>query len=40
MAGIEELVYAVCLWHKREDVFSIILEHIFPLKVMTKTAME
>lgn len=23
MAGIEELVYAVCLWHKREDVWDI-----------------
>ena len=23
MAGIEELVYAVCLWHKREDVWYI-----------------
>lgn len=23
MEGIEELVYAVCLWHKREDVWYI-----------------
>ena len=23
MVGIEELVYAVCLWHKREDVWYI-----------------
>lgn len=29
MVGIEELVYAVCLWHKCEDVWYILIIHPF-----------